>query len=176
MDQNDKEKQTENERSQDESFSEDVKSLELAKVEERLPGLTERVTNILDNPQARARAKKVFENDLKLQSTISKAEKRSDNLGEGPVDRIIEKSKALWRLIKSYKNKEYTNAPLNTIVAGVLALLYFVNPFDLLPDMLPILGQIDDALLLGIVLYALETDLHKFRLWELGIKNDDESS
>lgn len=37
------------------------------------------------------------------------------------------------------------NTPTHVRVALIGALLYFVSPFDLLPDMLPIIGFTDDA-------------------------------
>lgn len=37
------------------------------------------------------------------------------------------------------------NTPTHVRVALVGALLYFISPFDLLPDMLPIIGFTDDA-------------------------------
>jgi uncharacterized membrane protein YkvA (DUF1232 family) len=37
------------------------------------------------------------------------------------------------------------NTPTHVRVALIGALLYFISPFDLLPDMLPIIGFTDDA-------------------------------
>ncbi len=41
------------------------------------------------------------------------------------------------------------------IIGGTL--LYLVNPLDVIPDMLPIVGQIDDALLITLVATELST-------------------
>ena len=46
--------------------------------------------------------------------------------------------------------------PLLTKALPVLAGLYVVSPFDFVPDVLPVIGQLDD---LGVILIALETFL-----------------
>jgi uncharacterized membrane protein YkvA (DUF1232 family) len=46
--------------------------------------------------------------------------------------------------------------PLLTKVLPVAAVLYLISPLDFVPDILPILGQLDDA---GVLLLALESFL-----------------
>ena len=50
-------------------------------------------------------------------------------------------------------------------VAIILGLLYLVNPFDLIPDTVPIIGQIDDIVVVGVVLKQVHGDLVAFREW-----------
>lgn len=44
-------------------------------------------------------------------------------------------------------------APERALVAG--AIVYFIIPFDLIPDMLPFVGQIDDSYLIALTLLRL---------------------
>ena len=41
------------------------------------------------------------------------------------------------------------------------------NPFDLIPDYILGIGQIDDVLILILCLYLIEKDLHKYQEWKM---------
>lgn len=68
-------------------------------------------------------------------------------------------------LIKSYVQKEYTDIPLGTIVAVISALVYFVSPFDIIPDNIPGAGYIDDGVVITVCLKMVESDLHEYKIW-----------
>jgi uncharacterized membrane protein YkvA (DUF1232 family) len=46
------------------------------------------------------------------------------------------------------------------IAAG--ALLYSVSPGDIVPDALPVLGQLDDALVVGLAMRLIRRDLQRY--------------
>lgn len=52
-----------------------------------------------------------------------------------------------------------SKTPWGAIVSLFVALLYGVSPIDLIPDVLPLVGWIDDALLIPLLL------LLAYRLW-----------
>ena len=43
-----------------------------------------------------------------------------------------------------------------TILLIIIALLYIISPYDLLPDFFPVTGWLDDAFLMGILIYYLK--------------------
>ncbi|MBK7444751.1 MAG: DUF1232 domain-containing protein [Ignavibacteria bacterium] len=45
-------------------------------------------------------------------------------------------------------------------------ILYFLNPFDVVPDLLPVFGYTDDALLFASVFKSIQTDLEKYCEWK----------
>jgi len=85
---------------------------------------------------------------------------------KGPLKRFIEDGKLLSALIKDWRTGKYRQAMYGTIAAAAFALLYVLNPFDLMPDVLPFIGAVDDAAVLGACLMLLERDLRQYRSWK----------
>ncbi len=70
------------------------------------------------------------------------------------------------RMLVKWLKREYTHLPWRTLVALVAALLYFVNPFDLIPDTLLMMGYIDDIAVMNFVLRSIHRDVERFLEWE----------
>jgi uncharacterized membrane protein YkvA (DUF1232 family) len=73
---------------------------------------------------------------------------------------------ALVRMLKAWSKGEYKNISATSIIAVVAALLYFTNPFDMIPDVIPIVGQIDDILVLSYLIKMLNKEIERFMAWE----------
>jgi uncharacterized membrane protein YkvA (DUF1232 family) len=58
-------------------------------------------------------------------------------------------------------------APTESILMVVAAVIYFVTPFDLVPDAIPVLGLIDDTSVLTSVARSNLTLISNFRKWEI---------
>jgi uncharacterized membrane protein YkvA (DUF1232 family) len=69
-------------------------------------------------------------------------------------------------LIKDYWKGTYRDVSVKSIVIFIVALAYIISPVDLIPDYIIGLGQIDDAVILGLSLYFLEKDLMKYKQWK----------
>lgn len=65
-------------------------------------------------------------------------------------------------LIKSYLQGNYTKLPVVTLVKITAALLYFVMPFDFIPDFLPLVGFADDLAIVVWVGKAIKEELDEF--------------
>ncbi len=91
---------------------------------------------------------------------------RNNLLKIGLWRRLLEDFKLLGALIKDYWKGEYRDVSLGSIAAFVLAIVYILSPIDILPDYIPLLGQIDDAAILLACMYFLEKDLHRYRDWK----------
>ncbi|HSL30638.1 MAG TPA: YkvA family protein [Anaerolineales bacterium] len=110
-------------------------------------------------------AEKVTPQDI--DKVADKSEEIKDQFrSRGPLKRFIEDGKALTALIRDWRAGRYRQALYGTIAAVAFALLYVFNPFDLLPDVLPFVGALDDATVIGAVLMLVERDLKKYRIWK----------
>ena len=70
-------------------------------------------------------------------------------------------------LVRSYIKKEYPDMPVGTIIAIVSALIYFVNPVDIIPDTLPLIGMVDDAAVLGACIKLVSGDIREYCDWRI---------
>lgn len=75
----------------------------------------------------------------------------------------------LSRLLTAYAQRRYTVIPTKSLLSVAAAMLYFLNPFDLVPDALPALGLTDDFAVLSWVYHNLSAELASFREWERGV-------
>ncbi len=86
----------------------------------------------------------------------------------GPLHRFVEDGRLLLAAVRDYWTGRYRKWPLGTIGAIVFTLLYVFDPLDLIPDVLPIIGQIDDAAVVAACLFLVEHDLRTYATWRLG--------
>ena len=71
----------------------------------------------------------------------------------------------LISLVRAYINKSYTQIPIGSIIAIVCALIYFLSPVDVIPDVIPALGYLDDAAVLGIAYKLVHDDIREYKEW-----------
>ena len=74
---------------------------------------------------------------------------------------VLEAIAALEDLTQIIEDKDY-GAPQNVVNQVVAALAYFANPEDLIPDHLPGLGFIDDAIYVEIVIRELQAEIESY--------------
>jgi uncharacterized membrane protein YkvA (DUF1232 family) len=85
----------------------------------------------------------------------------------GPLKRFIEDGRIMTALIKDWRTGNYRRALRWTIAAAAFALIYVINPFDLVPDILPFVGAVDDASVIAACLFLIERDLYQYREWKI---------
>ncbi len=79
---------------------------------------------------------------------------------------IAEALETAIRLLRAYARGSYRQIPYRALLALTAGLVYFVSPFDAIPDFLVTIGFIDDLAVLTLVLRQIEHDLSTFRAWE----------
>lgn len=114
---------------------------------------------------AEGKAEKVLSNKEKLKATLTAAIAKAFNQKE-KLKSVWDDFQTLFRLINAWLKKEYTEVPWKTILYAVTAVIYFLNPLDLVPDYIPITGLIDDISIIGFVINSIKKDLNLFLDWE----------
>jgi uncharacterized membrane protein YkvA (DUF1232 family) len=84
------------------------------------------------------------------------------------VDGVQAKEKffTLGRIVKAYAMGHYREIPWKTILLIIGAVIYFVNPIDILPDLIPVAGLTDDFGVLLWVYNSVNGEIDKFIAWE----------
>jgi len=104
-----------------------------------------------------------------IQKVISRSEELQRKFSaRGPLARFVEDGKLLMSIVKDYWAGAYRQVPYGVIASSVFTLIYVLNPFDMVPDVLPLIGQLDDVAVLGACLLMIEHDLHTYKDWKLG--------
>jgi uncharacterized membrane protein YkvA (DUF1232 family) len=78
---------------------------------------------------------------------------------------------ALGRMLNAWYRQEYRNISPATVATLIAAVIYIVNPLDLVPDFLPFIGQIDDLLIISLVIRRLNKEIERFMAWEKELEN-----
>ncbi|HET9418757.1 MAG TPA: YkvA family protein [Chthoniobacterales bacterium] len=73
---------------------------------------------------------------------------------------------AMLRLMRAYYRGEYRAVPMTTLLIIVAALIYLLNPLDMIPDWIPGLGFIDDAFILTLAARRTREVIEQFLAWE----------
>ena len=82
------------------------------------------------------------------------------------LSRVSNDLYALVRMARAWARREYRDVPWRVIICAVAAVIYFVNPADLIPDILAGLGFVDDAAVVAAVVRSIHKELDDFRRWE----------
>lgn len=105
--------------------------------------------------------------DADLEYIIEGEEKLKEKLKDSiHLERFAKDLMLFMSLIKDYYTGNYRDVPYKTISAVVVGILYTLNPIDIIPDFIPFIGHIDDALVLAFCLKLVEKDLQKYQTWK----------
>lgn len=113
------------------------------------------------------RAATYVNNPQQLQDLLRKARARAESAGgEGVLRDLWSQLMVLLRFIRAYANGDYRQVPLQTVLLVVAAVLYFVMPIDVIPDVVVGLGYVDDAAVIAWVVKTVAGELDAFGRWE----------
>lgn len=107
-----------------------------------------------------------YVNDRQKAVQLIKEAIEKANRNKGALKNLWGKLTALCRLVSAWAKGEYTDVSLKTILWVTAAIIYFVNPFDVMPDFIPGVGYVDDIVVILFVINTIRRALDKFLEWE----------
>lgn len=102
----------------------------------------------------------------------NRIKKKASKLNFEKFAKLIRQLTLSLQMIKDFKTKAYTDIPWKTIALIVAAVLYFINPFDIIPDFIPFLGYTDDAVAFAVIFNSAQKDLFEYCKWK-GYNTED---
>ena len=111
---------------------------------------------------ALVRASGLLKNTKNVNELIDTASKEI-HTGKKKILSIQNDFTVLLVMLKAWVKGDYNEVPCMTLLLSTAALIYFVNPFDAVPDMIPALGLLDDATVIGFVVASIREDIQNFR-------------
>ncbi len=121
------------------------------------------------------KAKEILDGGLEKAGEIIKNNEQISKLMDevqAKVDKVpllrdaIKDLPVMASMVKSYVKKEYTTVTPKVIATIVSAFIYLVKRKDILPDSIPILGQLDDIAVIALALKFIEPELKEYLNWK----------
>lgn len=118
-------------------------------------------------------AEELLNDEDKMEKFLQKLEKKFKAIPS--VGNALAYMPIMISLVRSYVKKDYTELPITSIISIIVALAYFLSPVDLIPDVVPGAGYVDDALIISACVALVKTDIDDYLIWrkEQGLVLED---
>ena len=136
----------------------------VAKEETQLGG--DEVTESAAFRRATSEAEAYAGDPKRLRKLLEDAVGKLNVIPRGPFGETWPYLLAMLRLVRDYQTGDYLDTPKPKLLIVIAAIIYFVSPFDVIPDYLPVLGHIDDAFVVSLALKSVRAELDTFMAWE----------
>lgn len=84
----------------------------------------------------------------------------------GKLERFSSDIKLMFSMLRDYWQGNYREVPWKSVAAIAGALVYVMNPMDVIPDLIMGFGFIDDAGVVALCLKMVESDLLRYAAWK----------
>ena len=132
--------------------------------EDRSPVLKERLE--AEFAQAMKSAKSYVGDPQRMRALFQEAAKEGASLPTDPFKETWPYFQTMLRLVRAYYQGNYRDVDESALVVIIAAIIYVVNPLDLIPDAIPALGFLDDATVLALAVRRTRQALDDFMTWE----------
>ncbi len=91
-----------------------------------------------------------------------KVKEKVTAMGPARFKKLINQSTLLFEMLKDFRSGEYTDISWYTLVLAVGAVNYLLSPIDVILDAIPVIGYMDDVVVVGLAVLAIRRDLKKY--------------
>lgn len=112
-------------------------------------------------------AEELLKNPDKMKTFLEKVKAWLRKAKDIPViGALVEEIITMIEMTGDYIAGNYRDVPTSTMLSIVAALIYALSPIDLIPDVIPVIGYLDDAAVIYFVISAgVGKDLEKYKAW-----------
>lgn len=124
----------------------------------------EQISGVFQNEKNKSEAESILKDENKAEMFVRKINKKLQNIPV--VGDYFADVPTLCLMVLDYAKGDYKEIPLATMVGIVVALIYFLSPIDLIPDFIPVAGQLDDAAVILFAIKAAHNDIAEYKEWK----------
>ena len=117
------------------------------------------------------KAEEIINDEDKMGKFLNRLEKKLNKVPIG--GNVLSMIPVMISMLRSYFKKEYKNIPLGTLIALVSALLYWLTPADVIPDVIPIAGYVDDATVITACIKLINDDIKEYKKFKESNKYEE---
>ncbi|WP_053228342.1 YkvA family protein [Spirochaeta cellobiosiphila] len=114
--------------------------------------------------KSQRKAKKIYRKPEEVHKVLKDSESKAYDVRD-KIESVWEYILLFIDLVKNWVTQKYDKIPGKSIISIIAGLLYFVSPIDLIPDMIPVIGYLDDIFVIGLVVKAVKHDLEAYKHW-----------
>ena len=121
--------------------------------------------------KSKNKAESLIKDKDKVKDVLDKATKKANKMKKsdgtmGPIEKIWDTLQLMFGITKDWMTGKYKDVPIGSMIAIIAGLIYFLSPIDVIPDFIPVIGYLDDVLVIGLVAAQVDSDLQKYKKWK----------
>jgi uncharacterized membrane protein YkvA (DUF1232 family) len=105
-------------------------------------------------------------NPKALRELFQEAARKTKSIPKAPFADMWGYLQTMLRLIRAYYRGEYRDVRIANLILIIGAIIYVLDPWDLIPDWIPGLGYLDDATVMAFAVQKTRETLDEFTTWE----------
>jgi uncharacterized membrane protein YkvA (DUF1232 family) len=98
-----------------------------------------------------------------VEKLIPRLPEALEAFSNGALERHLRDAKLTAALLEGYWEGDYRDVSYWTIAVLTSAMAYVLKPIDIIPDRVPVIGQLDDAVIVALAFDLVRDDLDRYR-------------